>query len=54
MELDELESGDVFCHTNIIEKKPMDYSIMTVLPSELYTLPAIDFLLLCKDHLLAF
>jgi hypothetical protein len=33
LELDELESGDVFCHCNVIDKKPMDHSIVSVLPS---------------------
>jgi len=51
LELDELDSGDVFCHNNVIERKPMDHSVVTVLPAELYTLPANDFLLLCKDLL---
>ena len=51
LELDELDSGDVFCHNNIIDRKAMDHSVISVLPSELYTLPANDFLLLCKDLL---
>lgn len=51
LELDELESGDVFCHNNVIDRKPMDHSIVSVLPSEIYSLPANDFLLLCKDLL---
>lgn len=54
MELDELESGDVFCHANVIDKKPMDYSVVSVLPSELYAVPCSDFLMLCKDLLYDF
>jgi hypothetical protein len=54
LELDELESGDIFCHGNVIDKCPMEYSIVSVLPSELYTIPAADFLMLCKDLLFDF
>lgn len=54
LELDELESGDVFCHSNVIDKKPMDHSIVSVLPSELYAISAPDFLMLCKDLLFDF
>lgn len=51
LEIDELDSGDVFCHNNIMENRVMDHSIVSVLPAELYTLPAHDFLSLCKELL---
>ncbi len=51
LELDELDSGDVFCHCNVIDKTIMDHSVISSLPSELYAIPASDFLMLCKDLL---
>ena len=51
LELDTLDSGDVFCHTQVMNKVTMDHSVVTCLPTELYSIPANDFLLLCKDLL---
>lgn len=54
LELDELDSGDVFCHANVIDKKPIEYSVTAMLPTEIYGVSASDFLVLCKDLLYDF
>jgi len=47
--MDELDSGDVFCHNNVVDKTPLNHSVVCSLPAEVYSVPAPDFLMLCKD-----
>ena len=46
--------GDVFCHNSIINSQPVDHSIVTEVPCDLYVINEMDFLTLDKKIINSF
>lgn len=51
LQLDILEHGDVFCHNSIIQHLPIEYTVITEVPCQVYIINEMDFLTLNKKTL---
>ena len=54
LQLDILEQGDVFCHNAIVDHKPVEYTVITEVPCEVFIINEMDFLTLNKKVLDSF